>query len=78
LSRRQQKRELKKQSKELASISKKRKSDDSSDKEDDDKECFLLETLTKDIEGFNYKDMEGLKIEEDNNNDNEFDDEVSC
>jgi hypothetical protein len=70
------KKEFKKQSKELASISKKRKSDDSSDKDDDDKECFLLETLTKDIEGFNYKDMEGLKIED--NDDDEFDDEVSC
>jgi hypothetical protein len=72
------KKEFKKQSKELASISKKRKSDDSSDEDNDDKECFLLETLTKDIEGFNYKDMEGLKIEDDNNDDDEFDDEVSC
>jgi hypothetical protein len=47
------------------------------DEDDDDKECFLLETLTKDIKGFNYKDMEGLKIE-DNNDEDEFDDEVSC
>jgi hypothetical protein len=62
----------------VASISKKRKSDNSLDKDDDDKECFLLKTLTKDIEGLNYKDMEGLKIEDNNNDDDKFDDEVSC
>jgi hypothetical protein len=72
------KKEFKKQSKELASISKRRKSDGSSDEDDDDKECFLLETLSKDIEGFNYKDMEGLKIEDNNEDDDEFDDKVSC
>jgi hypothetical protein len=71
------KKEFKKQSKELASISKKHKSEDS-DKDDDDKECFLLETLTKDIEGFNYKDMEGLKIEDNDEDEDEFDNEVSC
>jgi hypothetical protein len=69
------KKEFKKQSKELASISKKQKSNNSSsDKDDDDKECFLLKTLTNDMEGFNYKDMEDLKIEDDA----DVNDKVSC
>jgi hypothetical protein len=36
-----------------------------------------LTSTSQDIKGFNYKDMEGLKIE-DNDNNNEFDDKVSC
>jgi hypothetical protein len=64
------KKEIQKQSKELVSVSKKHKNKESLDKDDDNKECFLLETLTKDLEGFNYKKMEGLKIEDK--------DELSC
>jgi hypothetical protein len=57
------KKEVKKQSKELASISKKHKNNDFSS---DDKHCFLLETLIKDLNGFNYEQMENLKIEDGN------------
>ena len=48
--------------KQLASADKKRKSDD-------DGECFLVDALTKDLEGFNYEAIENLNIE---------DDEISC
>ena len=51
--------------KQLAAADKKRKSDS----DDEDGECYLVETLTKDLEGFNYDDMEKLSLEED---------EVSC
>jgi hypothetical protein len=37
-----------------------------------DKECFLLEELSKGIDGFNYNDMEKLSIHDAKN-----DDEVS-
>ena len=48
--------------KQLASVDKKRKSDE-------DGECFLVEALSKDLDGFNYEAMEDLTID---------DDEVSC
>jgi hypothetical protein len=51
--------------KELASVSKKRKNDK------DENECFLLDTLTKDLDGFNYDDMEKMSIND------EYTDEVS-
>ena len=47
--------------KQLAAAEKKRKSDDSDDEGND---CFLVETLTKDLDGFNYDDMEKLSINE--------------
>ena len=46
--------------KQLASVAKKRKSD-----EDEEGECFLVETLTKDLDGFNYEEMANLKIDDD-------------
>ena len=46
--------------KQLASVTKKRKSDD-----DEEGECLLVETLTKDLDGFNYKEMANLKIDDD-------------
>ena len=49
--------------KQLASVSKKRKND--SDDESDAKDCFLLEELSKGIDGFNYNDMEKLSINDD-------------
>ena len=65
------KKEIQKHTKDLNSVSKKRKSNDSSDSEEEDnKDCFLLDTITKDIDGFNYEEMDDLKIEDD--------DEVSC
>ena len=45
--------------KQLASVDKKRKSDE------DDGDCFLVETLTKDLDGFNYEEMANLKIDDD-------------
>ena len=67
------KKHVKSSKKDLNAASKKRAADDiSSDEEDDEKECFLLETLTKDIDGFNYdkmdsmdEKMDDLKIEDD-------------
>ena len=50
--------------KQLASTSKKRKSDDS-DSDDSDKDCFLVESLTKNLDGFNYETMENLSIDDD-------------
>ena len=44
----------------LASLDKKRKSD--SDEEDGD--CFLLNTLTSNLDGFNYEDMEKLSVDD--------------
>ena len=44
----------------LASADKKRKSSDS----DDDNDCFLVDTLTKDLDGFNYEDMEKLDVDD--------------
>ena len=41
--------------KQLASADKKRKSDD-------DNECYLVKALSKDLDGFNYQDMEKLSI----------------
>jgi hypothetical protein len=58
--------------KQLAAISKKRKNNSDSEDESDDKECFLLEELSKGIDGFNYNDMEKLSIHDAKN-----DDEVS-
>ena len=45
--------------KQLASVDKKRKSDD------EEGECYLVDTLTQELEGFNYETMEGLTIEDD-------------
>ena len=58
--------------KELAAISKgKRKSEDS----DEDGECYLLSSIVDgDLDGFNYEEMENLKID----SDDEASDEVSC
>ena len=44
--------------KQLASVDKKRKSDDEGD-------CYLVDALTKDLDGFNYEDMANLKIDDD-------------
>jgi hypothetical protein len=55
--------------KQLAAVSKKRKNDSDSEDESDDKECFLLEELSKGIDGFNYDDMEKLSIHDAKNND---------
>jgi hypothetical protein len=55
--------------KQLAAISKKRKNDSDSEDESDDKECFLLEELSKGIDGFNYNDMEKLSIDDAKNDD---------
>ena len=53
----------KKVKKQLAAVSsKKRKAEDS---ESDDGECFLLDELTKGIDGFNYEAMDDLKIDDD-------------
>ena len=52
----------KKVKKQLASIDKKRKSDDS----DSDGECHLLDALVDGkLDGFNYEDMENLKLDDD-------------
>lgn len=56
--------------KQLASVSKKRKSDSDSES-DGEKDCYLVETLTKDLDGFNYEEMEKLSIND------EVSDEVS-
>ena len=52
--------------KELAAISKgKRKSDDKEDS-DDDGECYLLDSIVNGgLDGFNYEEMENLKIDSD-------------
>ena len=48
--------------KELAAIQKKkRKSDDSDDEEG---ECHLVDILDSDLKGFNYEDMNNLKIDD--------------
>ena len=52
----------KKVKKQLASLDKKRKSDDS----DSEGECHLLDALVDGkLDGFNYEDMEGLTLEDD-------------
>ena len=51
--------------KQLASVDKKRKSDS----DDEEGECFLLETLTKNLDDFNYEAMDKMSLD---------DDEVSC
>ena len=56
--------------KQLASVAKKRKSN-----EDEEGECFLVETLTKDLDGFNYEEMANLKIGDD---DQSVTSEASC
>ena len=58
--------------KQLAAVSKKRKNDSDSESESEEKDCFLLEELSKGIDGFNYNDMEKLSIHDAKN-----DDEVS-
>ena len=47
--------------KELAALQKKRKSDDSDDEEG---ECHLVDILDSDLKGFNYEDMNNLKIDD--------------
>ena len=57
--------------KQLASVSKKRKSNEDSDS---DADCCLVQMLAKPLDGFNYKQMEDLTL-----NDKEKDsDEISC
>ena len=46
-------------------------------KASDDEDGFLVECLTKDINGFNYKEMEDLRIDS-QDEDTESEDEVSC
>ena len=58
--------------KQLAAVSKKRKGDDS---DKDEADCFLLEELSKGIDGFNYEDMEKLSIND--KEEGEISDEVS-
>ena len=63
-----------------AASAKKRKSDKKSGDDSDGEEVALVEALCKNLDGFNYEDMEGLKIsdkKEDGNDSDEFDDEVS-
>ena len=45
--------------KQLASVDKKRKSDE------EEGECYLVDALTQELEGFNYETMEGLTIKDD-------------
>ena len=52
----------KKVKKQLAAVGKKRKTADSDTEEDG--ECFLLQELTKDLDGFNYEDMEKLSLDD--------------
>lgn len=63
-----------------AASAKKRKSDKKSD-DSDGEEVALVEALCKNLDGFNYEAMDGLKIssdkDKDGNNDDEFDDEIS-
>jgi hypothetical protein len=63
-----------------AASAKKRKSDKKSD-DSDGEEVALVEALCKNLEGFNYEAMDGLKISsdknKDGNSDDEFDDEIS-
>ena len=54
--------------KELAAIQKKRKSDDS----DEEEECHLADVLDSKLEGFNYEDMENMRLHDD-----EVSDEIS-
>ena len=61
--------------KQLASADKKRKSDDSSD--DDDKDCFLVQELTKDLEGFNYREMDDMSTASESDKKDEISDEIS-
>ena len=56
--------------KQLAAADKKRKS--KGDDSDEEGECFLVDELTKNLDGFNYDAMEKLKIDDD-----EISDEVS-
>ena len=51
--------------KQLAAVDKKRKSGDSSEEE-----CYLVDTLTQDLDGFNYEAMEKLSVDD-------VDDEIS-
>jgi hypothetical protein len=52
-------------------------SKDKKRKASDDEDGFLVECLTKDINGFNYQEMEDLRIDS-QDDDTESDDEVSC
>jgi hypothetical protein len=49
--------------KQLAAMSSKKRKEFDSDDESETKDCFLLEELSKGIEGFNYNDMEKLTLE---------------
>jgi hypothetical protein len=57
--------------KDLAAASKKRSANDSDT--EDEKDCFLLETLSKEIDGFNYETMETMDVDN-----GSASDEVSC
>jgi hypothetical protein len=50
----------------LAAVYSKKCKDSNSDEELDTKECFLLEELSKGIDGFNYNDMEKLTLDGNN------------
>ena len=52
-------------------------SKDKKRKASDDEDGFLVECLSKDLNGFNYKEMDDLRIDS-QNDDTESDDEVSC
>jgi hypothetical protein len=50
--------------KQLATVSSKKRKESDSDEESETKDCFLLEELSKGIDGFNYDDMEKLTLED--------------
>ena len=66
------KKEIKGAKKQLASVSKKRKSGDETDS---DEECCLVQMLEKPMDGFNYKQMEALSINDKTTE--EIEDEIS-
>ena len=52
-------------------------SKDKKRKASNNEDGFLVECLNKDLNGFNYKEMDDLRIDS-QNDDTESDDEVSC
>ena len=66
------KKSVKSAMKDLNSAEKKRKSSD--DDSDEEGECHLVEAITGNLDGFNYEEMENLKIDDDDKKDS---DEIS-
>jgi hypothetical protein len=52
--------------KQLVAVSSKKRKESNSDEESETKDCFLLEELSKGIDGFNYNDMEKLTLKDSN------------